>query len=245
MDHIGFEFDAPITPTSQLPDITRPLFINAAPVTGRCTGDVAPLRLSGGGAAFPGLVFAPGSDASNVCMATIGGFRTGIELHSDGNTVQRSNIGTDRFGVAAQPNAFAGIVVTGNSNVIGGEKPAAQNVISGNVTYGVEIAQGTGNRISGNLVGLDATGARALPNGDGIVVARGATDTVVGGTTPAARNVISGNQHYGVDAGAGSIVGNRIGVNRVGTAPDRQPAGRRSRGRARCRSADGPRRSAT
>ena len=99
VDHIAFHFDAPITPASQLPDITRPVFINAAPVTGRCTGDVAPLRLSGGGAGFPGLVFAAGSDASNVCMATVGGFRTGIELHSDGNTVQRSNIGTDRFGV--------------------------------------------------------------------------------------------------------------------------------------------------
>ena len=219
LDHIALNFDAPITPTSQLPEITRPVFINAAPVTGRCTGDVAPLRLSGGGADFPALVFAAGSDASNVCMAAIGGFRTGIELHSDGNTVQRSNIGTDRFGAAAQPNAFAGITVTGNDNVIGGTSLAAQNVISGNGLSGVEIAQGTGNRISGNLVGLDSTGARALPNGDGIVVVAGATDTIVGGTTPGARNVISGNQRYGVDAGEGSIVGNRIGVNRDGIAP--------------------------
>ena len=219
LDHIALNFDAPITPTSQLPEITRPVFINAAPVTGRCTGDVAPLRLSGGGVDFPGLVFAAGSDASNVCMATIGGFRTGIELHSDGNTVQRSNIGTDRFGIAAEPNAFAGITVTGNDNVIGGASLAAQNVISGNGLSGVEIAQGTGNRISGNLVGLDSTGTRALPNGDGIVVVAGATDTIVGGTTPGARNVISGNQRYGVDAGEGSIVGNRIGVNRDGIAP--------------------------
>jgi hypothetical protein len=46
---------------------------------GRCNVDSAPFRLSGRGAEFSGLVFAPGSDGSNVCLINVGGFRTGIE----------------------------------------------------------------------------------------------------------------------------------------------------------------------
>jgi CSLREA domain-containing protein len=211
LDQIRFNSAATITPAAQLPEFIAPVLINANPGTGRCSVDAAPLRLSGGDVPFSGLVFAPGSDGSIVCLATIGGFGTGIELHSDGNAVKFSHIGTNSSGFAPQPNAFAGISITGADNVIGGGTALDSNLISGNAMAGVMVAQGTGNRIAGNLIGLDALGAISLPNGDGVIVTSVAKDTIVDG------NVISGNLHHGVDAAAGRIIGNHIGVTRAGT----------------------------
>ncbi|HET6262934.1 MAG TPA: hypothetical protein VFG99_11955, partial [Chloroflexia bacterium] len=51
----------------------------------------------------------------------------------------------------------------------------------------------TGNRIEGNFIGTNAAGTGALGNEDGVDIQR-ADDTTVGGTAPAARNVISGNR---------------------------------------------------
>ena len=55
--------------------------------------------------------------------------------------------------------------------------------------------------IEGNFIGTDATGTVALPNGasgfGGIVLLAGENNTI-GGMTPAARNLISGNIGDGV-----------------------------------------------
>src|SRR5206468_901126 len=76
--------------------------------------------------------------------------------------------------------------------------------------------------IQGNYIGVDVTGAVALENSaGGLVLQNGATNNVVGGTTPEARNVISGNRARGVDVSINSsgntIQGNFIGTNAVGT----------------------------
>src|SRR5262249_26231453 len=84
-------------------------------------------------------------------------------------------------------------------NTIGGTTAGARNVISGNlisdIGSGVEIGgPGTsGNHVVGNYIGVDPSGAAALPNRDGVVIGKGATDNQIGGTTPGERNVISGN----------------------------------------------------
>ena len=53
------------------------------------------------------------------------------------------------------------------NNLIGGATAAARNIISGNAGDGVFVsgASAQGNVISGNYVGVDATGTRALGNG--------------------------------------------------------------------------------
>jgi hypothetical protein len=88
---------------------------------------------------------------------------------------------------------------------------------------GIRVATNGGNTIEGCFIGTDTTGAIDLgSSGDGVDI-RDAPDNTVGGTTPAARNVVSGNDYNGVsiyDGGAtGNLVqGNLIGTDAAGTA---------------------------
>jgi len=81
-----------------------------------------------------------------------------------------------------------------------------------------------GNTIEGNFIGTNASGTAALPNGTnglGAVIFVGASsNNTVGGTTPDARNVISGNIGPGISSqgGAGNVVqGNLIGTDATGS----------------------------
>ncbi len=74
--------------------------------------------------------------------------------------------------------------------------------------------------VTGNFIGTDATGVHAAGNGAGLIVADCA-GLIVGGTTPAARNVISGNSGTGlflVRTTGATIQGNYIGTDKNGTA---------------------------
>jgi CSLREA domain-containing protein len=86
--------------------------------------------------------------------------------------------------------------------------------------YGINTDSFSGLSIQGNYLGTDSTGASAQGNGSGGVrINIGGVN--VGGTTAAARNVISGNTGSGIDVVAGSgttIQGNFIGTNAAGTA---------------------------
>ena len=68
-------------------------------------------------------------------------------------------------------------------------------VISGNLA-GIEIdgATSTANLIEGNLIGTDKSGTADLGNSNQGVLIEGAFGNTIGGTTAAARNVISANQ---------------------------------------------------
>jgi len=88
---------------------------------------------------------------------------------------------------------------------------------------GIHI-EGPGNRVEGNFMGTDPSGTLALGNGDsGVETFRvGANDNTVGGTSPGARNLISGNDDDGVviDDGQGNrVLGNLIGTTKDGTGP--------------------------
>ena len=75
-----------------------------------------------------------------------------------------------------------------------------------------------GNSVEGNFIGTNASGTADRGNGGiGVAVSAAAPDNTVGGTEPAARNVISGNDLEGVlVAGAD----NRVQGNFIGTAAD-------------------------
>lgn len=87
---------------------------------------------------------------------------------------------------------------------------------------GLELGGGGNNFLGGNFIGLDTDGATVRANaGEGIRVSNSSGNTV-GGTTPAARNVISGSQSDGIEfAGAAStnnfVLGNFIGTDATGT----------------------------
>jgi CSLREA domain-containing protein len=83
--------------------------------------------------------------------------------------------------------------------------------------------------VQGNFIGTDASGTTDRGNGsNGVAVFSGdITNTIIGGTTPAARNLVSGNGGTGVGMGDGSteespsdnvrVQGNYIGTDRSGT----------------------------
>lgn len=74
--------------------------------------------------------------------------------------------------------------------------------------------------ITGNFIGTDATGTVATsPSGSGIEL-NGSTGTTIGGTAPAARNVIATGGEAILLAGASNttVQGNYIGTDKTGTA---------------------------
>src|SRR6185503_12261958 len=81
------------------------------------------------------------------------------------------------------------------------------------------VSAGSGNTIQGNLIGTDVTGTARIPNNTGMD-ARG-QNNVVGGLTPAARNIISGNGAVGVIVGGvgTTFYGNYVGTDITGTLP--------------------------
>ena len=117
------------------------------------------------------------------------------------------------------------IVLDGNGGAGNGLRLAA----NGSTVRGLAIVDfgqagvlvsGTGNTIEGNYIGIAADGVTAAGNQTyGVRVNAGGN--VIGGTTAAQRNVISGNRIDGlyIAGGSGNVVqGNYVGTNAAGTA---------------------------
>jgi hypothetical protein len=116
--------------------------------------------------------------------------------------------------------------LSGALNTVGGTAKGDGNVISGNGRDGISDGVYAGsigfNTILGNLIGTDSSGTVALGNNqDGIEL--GTLGDVVGGATAATRNVISGNNQYGLvierSSAAILVEGNDIGTDSTGTQP--------------------------
>jgi parallel beta-helix repeat protein len=159
-----------------------------------------------------------GGSGAGAGNAISGNIEYGI-LISDTNTtatvVQGNYIGLNAAGTGIVSNTWSGLAVVGGSysNLI------ANNVVSGNASYGIFISdQGTGsNVIQGNFIGTGPQGTNALPNAYmGIGIWSDATDNLIGGTTAAARNIISGNGNNGIGTGFANSGGNVIEGNYIG-----------------------------
>jgi hypothetical protein len=149
--------------------------------------------------------------------------RFGIDLLGSSNVIQGNYIGVDPTGnVLRSDNSSVltadstGVVVEAAGNTIGGTAAGAGNVIGD----GIALDHADSTLIQGNTIGLGADGA--TPHGNsrfGIVMGR-SQNVVIGGATPAARNVISGNREFGIfaDGGVNGLViqGNYIGTDRAG-----------------------------
>ncbi len=158
-----------------------------------------------------------------------GNGRSGVDLYDltgkgvTANVVEGNEIGTDRSGTVALPNASDGVTVMGMNNTVGGMNSGARNLISGNAGNGV-LLDGQGNLVVGNQIGTDVSGSKALGNAlDGVQIK--ADSNTVGGTTLAARNTISANHADGISvigfenpASNNLIEGNLVGVNAAGSA---------------------------
>ena len=166
--------------------------------------------------------------------------------NAGGNDVEGDFIGTDPTGTIAEGNQV-GVFVRAPDTTIGGLTPAARNLISGNggspdVVAGVNLELQSsfglsvgGDLVAGNYIGPDATGTKALSPKRGILltsdrsVQAGFLDATIGGTTAAARNLISGNALSGVEIDSSNVPanpvtgytvqGNFIGTDATGQAP--------------------------
>jgi len=145
-----------------------------------------------------------------------------INAGAPGNVILGNYVGTDANGVTAVPNVYVGVYAEATtSGTIGGTNNGAGNVISGNGNYGVFLTNSTGFLIAGNYVGLDVNGTTAIKNsgGGGIFIGNASLTNWIGGSTTAARNVISGNNSCGISmVGSASQVvqGNYIGTDADG-----------------------------
>lgn len=166
-----------------------------------------------------GFVFNPGSANAPSNFTVTGLCLTGFFGSTNGSTygiaitaglvdslvVTGNFIGILPDGETARTN-WVGV---GHVTQLGGTDPGSRNIISGN-TFGFtgELATGVGPAaaiIQGNYMGTNANGTKAVPNtGAAILLDSGLvahcetpqfdlSNTIIGGTTSGARNVISGN----------------------------------------------------
>ncbi len=150
----------------------------------------------------------------------------GVELSGD-STLTGSFLGTDATGTSARPNGV-GVSVTlrvaPGTTMIGGTSPGQGNLLSGNLAYGVLVQAGPA-LIIGNRIGTDVTGLGAVPNQNGIELefakpyGTAPPPITIGGTSPGAGNLISGNGQYGIALYGSTdvlIQGNAIGPDASG-----------------------------
>lgn len=137
------------------------------------------------------------------------------------NVVAGNYIGTSASGAAALPNTMDGVLIDSTAdNKIGGDTAQARNLISGNKQTGVDI-RGTSsfdNRVQGNYIGTDASGAAALGNvRSGVLISSGANGNTIGGSAGTTGNLISGNKASGVIIRSANTLANLISGNLIGT----------------------------
>jgi hypothetical protein len=172
--------------------------------------DVSGTLAEGNGAlGAAGVATGNGTIEGNVISGNLG---RGI-LANGSCVIDNNLIGTDPTGTVGLGNGVGGtgIRVEAPATVTG-------NVISGDITnFGIQIAEGSGSVVQGNLIGTDVTGTRTLGNYVGIAAA---VPCLIGGTCAADRNVISGNDYVGiiVDGPGGAVIqGNYVGTDITGT----------------------------
>ncbi len=168
-----------------------------------------------------------GSGGHLIKGLTIHRFDHGIFLYdglATGIHVEGCHIGTDYLGIAPMPNTEDGIHLTqtANNNVIGGTTSAARNVISSNGSDGIELEiASTDNQISGNFIGVDASGLLPLGNASaGVRVDGNSSSNTIGGNIAGAGNVISSNGVDGVFLNSSMTRENVISGNIIGLGVD-------------------------
>jgi hypothetical protein len=160
--------------------------------------------------------------ARNVISGNLLSYDCGVFLAgsgTSGNVVEGNYIGLGVNGLTAVPNYYGMVCSDGAAgNTFGGTVAGARNVISGNSSYGmlVRYSGTSGNVVEGNYAGLDASGGTAVPNDFGIICYGGATNNLIGGTSPGAANFVSGN-YYGVCLADPNTSGNVVEGNFIGT----------------------------
>ncbi|CAN5528747.1 hypothetical protein BH24ACT20_BH24ACT20_02710 [soil metagenome] len=135
--------------------------------------------------------------ASPNTLAT--GNNAALKIELDGTNAGAGAVG---IGIGASNSVVRGLVI----NRFGGA--------------GVAIGSGVGVQVEGNFVGTDPAGTIDLGNGGAGVRLFDGSFNVVGGASPGARNVISGNGGDGISVVRAQASTHRIEGNHIGTKKD-------------------------
>ena len=149
-----------------------------------------------------------------------------------GHQLESNYIGTDSTATIGKGNGGDGIFIENTPNNIIGGTGVRRNVISANQGYGIHILGvdpsqnfgnpngGTNNLAQGNIIGLDLSGQKALPNALDGVILDNAPNNTIGGTGQNQGNTIQGNNNGITIVGNFSegikIQGNFIGIDGSG-----------------------------
>ena len=162
-----------------------------------------------------------GTDGSDGNVIS-GNTSNGIQVVTSDRTIIRGNlIGSDSTGTVELANG-GGISITNSDDVvIGGTVAGMGNLVSGSDVNGIYVTGSANALIAGNLIGTDITGTQPMPNIFGMEIDNVPSITI-GGTAPAARNIISGNStgiRLNSAAHGATIQNNYLGTDITGTLP--------------------------
>jgi parallel beta-helix repeat protein len=219
----GIDF---VLPTSPLPAITNPVLIFGETQPGSyCDSDFprdtkVGVRLLGSAAGAGAVGFDIRSNNVRVSGFSVEGFSShGIVVQDADDVLIACNfIGTDKAGAAAAANGGSGIRMFMSANLPLRNQIVA-NVVSGNLSHGIEISASSQITIEKNVIGTDLSGSAAIKNGSNGIYLAGAS----GSNTQIAirNNVVSGNALSGILVESSlnnTIQSNKIGTNISGTA---------------------------
>lgn len=227
--------------SSSLPAISCSLVVNGYSQPGSMMNTLTPEQ---GGLDTVLQIEVVGSGGNGFLLANGAAFYTvtvqGLALHGfsdpiagNGNLAGNSQldvygnfIGTtiDGQALAGAGNSGSALRTGQSSAQIGGIQPWQRNLISGGGNFGILIDGPA--IIEGNLIGTDATGTTAIPNGSfgngpAINVPATRANIRIGGPSADSRNIISGNRSFAIglvkQANGAQYVGLEIKGNYIGT----------------------------
>lgn len=142
----------------------------------------------------------------------IDGYSQSGAVANSSATVDNAVINVELNGTNAGSLA-EGLVINASQSVVRG---LAINNFSGD---GIVLAIQGSNVVSGNFIGLDASGSVLRPNGKNGILIADSVGNRIGGTTASDRNLISGNNAAGIamvgrTSGSNYVQGNFIGLDR-------------------------------
>lgn len=136
--------------------------------------------------------------------------------------------------LAAGNNAVLLIELNGNGTIgqaltISAGPSTVRGLVINRFGGGIMLNGAAGNTVEGNWLGLSASGDTVLNNTGADIFINNSANNLIGGTSPAARNVLIGSSGNGAltlfSGGFATIQGNYIGMNAQGTAGLNAPGG--------------------
>lgn len=216
------KFDLPagettITPGLPLPAVTAQTLIDGTTQPGYSGTPIVWIEATSTSSGSNGLTL--NANNSGVEGLAITGFFGGAGVAMEGSS---DFVSADYLGIDPSGGAPSG-TITAEANQYGASADGINATISGNVLsnneYGLQITA-DGAVVTGNDVGTDPTGTQSRGNNFAGINLTDAGDVTIGGTTAAARNIVSGNFGDGIDltdSGAGDVIlGNYIGLDASG-----------------------------